>query len=257
MSGVDFSRNAAVYDDRHGASIDDALAGRLIDEAALARGSIVLDVGAGTGRVAIPLAAHGCRVVAMDCSAAMLERLREKSDPLRAVVAVAQALPTNAAAFDAVVIARLLYLLEDWPQALDEAARVLRRGGRLLHEWGNGEAGEPWVAIRDKARELFEAAGVSKPFHPGARTEEEIDRHLRARGFAPSGSVSIPSGTSSTVGRFLDRIEAAECSYTWRVPDEVQRAGLPQLRAWAEARFGRDFAFPAPREIRWTIYTSR
>ena len=85
MSRVDFSRNAAVYDDRHGSSIDDALAGRLVAEAALANGSLVLDVGAGTGRVALPLAAHGCRVVALDVSAAMLHQLREKSASLRSL----------------------------------------------------------------------------------------------------------------------------------------------------------------------------
>ena len=262
MSGVDFTRNAAVYDDRHGAAIDAALAARLVDEAGLARGSTVLDVGAGTGRVAIPLAAHGCRVVAIDVSAAMLEQLRLKSaslrsvPPLRPLRGVATALPFGAATFDAVVVARVLYLVEEWRSALDEAARVLRRGGALLHEWGNGDADEPWVEVREKARELFERAGVAAPFHPGARSEADVDRHLRARGFVRGTTVSSPSGATTTIGRFLDRIESGECSYTWSVPDAAQRACLPALRAWAEARFGRDFAFAAPRAISWTFHAT-
>src|SRR5260221_7662585 len=262
MGGVDFSRNAAVYDDRHGASIDDAVAERLIDDGALGRGSKVLGVGAGTGRVAIPLAARGCRVVAMDPSAAMLERLREKIlssvrplPSLRPLRGAAQAPPFRGASFDAVVVARLLYLVERWRDALDEAARVLRPGGRLLHEWGNGETDEPWVAIREKARELFEAAGVGRPFHPGARSEADVDRHLAALGFVACGGAAAPSGAETTIGGFLDRIESGECSYTWSVPDAVRETCLPALRAWAEARFGRDLAFPAPREIRWTIFT--
>jgi len=265
LSRVDFSRNAAVYDDRHGTAIDAALAERLIGEAALARGSIVLDVGAGTGRVAIPLAAHGCRVVAIDVSEAMLGRLLEKRDalrslplrslpPLRALRGAAAALPFGAATFDAVVVARLLYLVDEWRGAVDEAARVLRPGGRLLHEWGNGEAGEPWVAIREQARALFEAAGVNTPFHPGARSEADVDRHLASRGFTRCGVVSVPSGAETTIGRFLDRIDSGECSYTWSVPDAVQRACLPALREWAEARFGRDLVFPAPRAITWAVY---
>jgi SAM-dependent methyltransferase len=266
MSGVDFTRNAAVYDDRHGAAIDAALAARLIDEAGLARGSTALDVGAGTGRVAVPLAAHGCRVVAVDLAAAMLERLRAKADTaggqpdarrrVLAAVASAGALPFRAEVFDAVIVARVLYLVEEWRGALDEAARVLRRGGVLLHEWGNGDADEPWVEVREKARELFERAGVAAPFHPGARSEADVDRHLSARGFVRGSTLSWPSGAATTIGRFLDRIESGECSYTWSVPDAAQRACLPALRAWAEARFGRDFAFAAPRAISWTIHAA-
>lgn len=256
MSRVDFSRNAAVYDDRHGSSIDDALAGRLVDEAALANGSLVLDVGAGTGRVAIPLAAHGCRVVAIDVSAAMLDRLREKSKALalHAVVGEAHALPFGADVVDAIILARLLYLVEEWRDALDEAVRVLRPGGVLLHEWGNGDADEPWVEIREHARQLFESAGVAAPFHPGARAEADVDAHLIARGCVRRRMVSEASGATTTIGGFLDRIESGECSYTWSVPEAVKQTCLPALRAWAETRFGRDLAFPAPRAISWAVY---
>src|SRR5438128_8745181 len=84
------------------------------------------------------------------------------------------ALPCRPASFDAVVVARLLYLLADWRQVIDELARVLRPNGRLLHEWGNGEPDEEWVQIRERARDLFEEAGVRNPFHPCARHERAI-----------------------------------------------------------------------------------
>jgi SAM-dependent methyltransferase len=45
---------------------------------ALAEGGRVLELGAGTGRLAIPLAARGLEVHALDASARMLERLRAK-----------------------------------------------------------------------------------------------------------------------------------------------------------------------------------
>ena len=44
---------------------------------ALARGR-VLEYGAGTGRITLPMAAAGCEVTAVDASPAMLERLRER-----------------------------------------------------------------------------------------------------------------------------------------------------------------------------------
>ena len=80
----------------------------------------------------------------------------------------AAALPFAPASFDAVVIARLLYFVTDWREALEDAARALKRGGFLLHEWGNGKEDELWVQIREKARSLFIEAGIASPFQPGA-----------------------------------------------------------------------------------------
>jgi SAM-dependent methyltransferase len=55
------------------------------DLAALAHGGRVLELGVGTGRLAIPLAATGLEVVGVDASEAMLARLREK-DPTGSVI---------------------------------------------------------------------------------------------------------------------------------------------------------------------------
>src|SRR4029077_9996693 len=76
---VDFSRNARVYDDRHSALLDGALAGQLIAAARIGAGARCLDVGAGTGRVSVPFAALGHRMVAIDRSAAMLARTRDET----------------------------------------------------------------------------------------------------------------------------------------------------------------------------------
>ena len=294
MSRVDFSANARAYDDRHGALLDNDLARRLIDAAPLPARARVLDIGAGTGRVAIPLAARGCRIVALDPSASMLQQLREKGrsakqdppytasekggsakhdppctafvgrvlldpaplDPahLSPAIGVGSALPFFDRTFDGVVIARLLYLLSDWRETLDEAVRVLHAGGCLLHEWGNGDADEEWVQIREKARALFEQAGLANPFHPGARDESLIDGRLRDRGITRAAEVRGPSITRTTMSKFLERVETGECTYTWSVPEEVQRACLPALRAWAAERFDLDREVPAPGEVKWTIY---
>lgn len=58
----------------------------------LARGGAVLEVAAGTGRVAVPLAAAGVDVTATDASEKMLVRLREK-DPARRVRCRVEVLP--------------------------------------------------------------------------------------------------------------------------------------------------------------------
>jgi SAM-dependent methyltransferase len=66
---------------------DLALWQKLADE----RGGPVLDVGAGTGRVALALAARGLAVVALDVEAALLEALEQRASGLSVETVVADA----------------------------------------------------------------------------------------------------------------------------------------------------------------------
>ena len=74
----------------------------------------------------------------------MLDELAKKSPSLSIprVIAEGARLPFTSASFDAVVIARLLYLVPEWKTLLAETSRVLAPGGRLLPEWSNGDADE-------------------------------------------------------------------------------------------------------------------
>jgi SAM-dependent methyltransferase len=67
---------AALYDDDFAPSPQAGVVEFLVG---LAGGGSVLDVGAGTGRVAIPLARAGCQVTAVDVSERMCAVLRSKS----------------------------------------------------------------------------------------------------------------------------------------------------------------------------------
>jgi SAM-dependent methyltransferase len=253
---VDFSHNASTYDRRHGAVIGDDAARRLVRAASLRPGSRVLDVAAGTGRVAIPLTALGCRVVALDPARPMLDELAKKSPSLSIprVVADGARLPFTSGQFDAVVIARLLYLVPEWKRLLEETRRVLVAGGRLLHEWSNGDADEEWVQIREKIRAMFEHEGVRDPFHPGVRTEDEVEAFLAALGMTRIATERLGGGHRMTVADFLKRLVDGECSYTWAVPKEVAARCLPDLQTWAAARFDLDREVPMPREIVWRVY---
>ncbi|HEX6938527.1 MAG TPA: methyltransferase domain-containing protein [Longimicrobiales bacterium] len=90
----------------------------------------VLDAGAGTGKLTIPLACAGWRVVAADFSLPMLaiaqEKARRAALPGAFVVADAHALGFRDRAFACTVASRLLMHLPDWRAALGELCRVTR-----------------------------------------------------------------------------------------------------------------------------------
>jgi SAM-dependent methyltransferase len=253
---VDFSNAASTYDGRHGAFIPSEAAQALARHALLRPGSRVLDVAAGTGRVAIPLTLLGCRVIAIDIARPMLDEIPKKAPSLAIprVVAEGARLPCAPASVDAVVIARLLYLVPEWHQLLREVRRVLAPGGRVLHEWSNGDADEEWVQIREKIRAMFQHEGVANPFHPGVRTEDEVEAFLAGLGMAWIATERLGGGHMMTVADFLKRLVDGECSYTWAVPKDVAARCLPDLELWAAARFDLTREVAMPREIVWRVY---
>lgn len=124
-----FNRMADVYDARppYPAALLDALV-------ALAPGPRVLDLGAGTGNLALPLAARGLQVVAVEPAQAMLDVLRRSAQQqgisLETLHGMAEALPFAAARFDLVLIADALHFIEH-ERAATELRRVLAPRGAL------------------------------------------------------------------------------------------------------------------------------
>ncbi len=108
--------------------------GRLLPLLGNISGQHILDVGAGTGRVTLPLTQKGAIVTALDVSEGMLERLRIKAKrlPITTVQGDAETLPFSDETFDMVVAAFLIVHLKDPRRFFDEAYRVLKDGGKLV-----------------------------------------------------------------------------------------------------------------------------
>ena len=117
----------------------------LVTGLAASEGERILDLGCGTGTLAIAIAnaAPGAAVVGIDADDSMLVRARAKQ--ARSGTAIqwhrgfAQNLPFGDAVFDAVVSSLFFHhlLRPDKRTALAEIARVIRPGGRLLiADWG-------------------------------------------------------------------------------------------------------------------------
>jgi 2-polyprenyl-3-methyl-5-hydroxy-6-metoxy-1,4-benzoquinol methylase len=88
----------------------------------------VIDVGAGTGKISIPLAIQSRHVVAVDSSEEMIKILSMKAKKrdvqLETIICDAHRLCFNDKAFDCAVSSRLLMHLDDWREAISELCRI-------------------------------------------------------------------------------------------------------------------------------------
>jgi demethylmenaquinone methyltransferase / 2-methoxy-6-polyprenyl-1,4-benzoquinol methylase len=108
---------------------------RLAGMAAMAPGSRALDLATGTGDIAYLLHGAGARVIALDVTHRMIQlAIAKRPSGARPSFLVADmaALPFPRASFDVVTTGYGLRNVPDLPLAIEEIARVLRPGGRLL-----------------------------------------------------------------------------------------------------------------------------
>jgi ubiquinone/menaquinone biosynthesis C-methylase UbiE len=126
-----FNRMASEYDARPAYPCE--LIDRLVEMAG-ARGQRVLDLGAGIGHIALPLAERGLEVVAVEPARAMLDVLEQQAQDralaLRTEHAAAESLAFEASSFDLVVIADAIHFM-DVERVSTQLRRVLAPRGVL------------------------------------------------------------------------------------------------------------------------------
>ncbi len=109
----------------------------LVAAAALTGTERVLDVATGGGHAAFALAPQASEVVALDLTRPMLEVAQKEAEArnlynIRFLQGDAQALPCEDSSFDVVVCRQAAHHFPNVRQSVDEWARVLKPGGKLL-----------------------------------------------------------------------------------------------------------------------------
>ena len=102
------------------------------------KNDIVLDLGCGTGRLAIPIAELSRKVIGIDSSEEMLEVARCKSKQLKNVeykrAEILRRLPFDDASFDKVVAVLVVNHVNDLGKFFMEVHRVLKSGGAFVFD---------------------------------------------------------------------------------------------------------------------------
>lgn len=121
----------------------------IADRLELTADAEVVDLGAGTGKVARATAKRGWRTTAVDPGERMLDVLRrhaaEEGTVIEVVPARAEETGLPSAAFDA-ALAGEAYHWFDAPSALGEMARIVRPGGGIAFFWNVDDERAPLVA---------------------------------------------------------------------------------------------------------------
>jgi SAM-dependent methyltransferase len=189
-----WQRVVAAYRDAWGDLTSQAIE-PLLDAVLAGPGVRVLDVATGPGYVAGAAARRNAEVVGIDFSAPMLAEARRREPTVDFREGDAEALPFPDASFDAVVMSFGLLHLARPDEALAEAYRVLRPGGRLgFTVWAKPEEA---VAFGIVLRAIQRHGRLDVPLPPGPpffrfSDPDECRRVLTGLGFRAPEVVLVP-----------------------------------------------------------------
>jgi ubiquinone/menaquinone biosynthesis C-methylase UbiE len=198
--------------------------------------------GVGTGRVAIPLAEKGYRIMGVDISAEMLLLLERKlghsRQPLNISLQQADAteLPFRTATFDMAVAVHLFYFISRWQKAVREMLRVLKNDGPLVLMHTGSGAEIPFLNVR--YRELCTEQGYSIHNISVASNRKVVD-YLGGLGYRAEWTRDRWRWSSYIrLDKALDYIKSRAYSFTISVPDEVHSEALNRLESEVRQQFG-------------------
>jgi ubiquinone/menaquinone biosynthesis C-methylase UbiE len=251
VGSIVFDRAAEYYDRTRGYpdGVGERVADLLCRAGGLGPETTLLEVGVGTGRIALPLAQRVRQVVGVDLSRPMLARLAAKggSDRVRCILADATALPFPDAGFDAVIGVHVFHLLPAWQRAMAEVRRVLAPHGcfldaadeRLLPElWEEAYAGTV-------TRKLVGVAHGTPDF--------PLPFGFRANGEPLALRYPVRVG----LDQFLADVEARVWSITWDMDDDEHARLVRNMRAAIIRRYGSlATVLTLEREVSVRVFTS-
>jgi ubiquinone/menaquinone biosynthesis C-methylase UbiE len=212
----------------------------------LTQGSLVVDLGCGTGRFTEPLADHfGVRVVGIDPSHKMLDVARRKlrSERVYFEQASARSLPFATGSVDMVFMSMVFHHFPNATAVAIECRRVLRVGGRVCVRNTTRECDFPH-------RHFFPA--ILPLIESELPTRNQVRCVFASTGFTLVKHEIIKQRVAHDWPSFAHKSSLRADSFLARVPDTDFEAGMAALRAHAADAAANE---AVAEDLDWYVFT--
>ena len=244
-----FGEVAELYD-RHRPAYPNALVDDLVAMARLREGSVVLEVGAGTGKATAMFAARKIRVVAIEPSAemaAVARRLYTAEGNVRIEQSDFEQWDAAGREFPLVFAAQAWHWVEP-AIGFAKAARVLRPGGVLAAFWNR----PVWAraALREAVLDAYQRAAPElldekDPIHPASPLPTDVEEWRRGVGASDGlGAAEVRDYEWGQTYSARDYAALLATHSTVRVLDPRRRAALVEAVAGAIESHGDSLTLP-------------
>ncbi len=218
-----FDRVADVYDATRSAppdvasAVTDALVALLRE---VAPSPHLLEVGIGTGRIAVPLAGAGVRVTGIDISSKMLEVLRSKRRDISVLFAEAAHHPFRDGAFDAAIFVHILHLVPDIEGTIRESMRAVRPGGVLVRVSDDHDEGGYHLESANIMWDVVEEmTGVTRPPDQHVEAGATFERMMRERGASYEERIVTKYDFPYNARVAMGHLRRRDFSSSWVIPE--------------------------------------
>lgn len=236
---VNFDRAADYYDQTRGfpEGIAPQIGAFIAEAVGFTSQSQLLEVGVGTGRIALPLAPHVGSITGFDISWQMMSKLRAKQngEPIRLSAADARFMPFADHQFDAAYLTHVLHLVADPVRVAQEIMRVVKQEGVFVHMRNRYNNTSQFQQVVD-AWDSVARADTSK----GPNRWNRINGAISEAGWKLEREEVFTFTYTSRLSDFLERLEKRQWSSTWLMDDDSWRRGLDAVYAAIDEHYGGD-----------------
>ena len=223
-SSKEFQKIASDYDKGRSSESVEYWAEEVRRLSGLDEGSLVLDLGCGTGIYTLGIGAEtGATMCGLDPVPGMLAQAKVKAKELILFNAIGEWLPLRPEVFDCIFSSQVWHHIEDKQGTADECARVLRPGGSIVVRTISHEQ------LREKVVFKFfpEIMANQLKVYP---SNEDFTRYFTNAGFSSTKHHAYSMERYQTVAEFIETAEKKLWSMFRPITQEGLEKGVADLR---------------------------
>jgi ubiquinone/menaquinone biosynthesis C-methylase UbiE len=231
-SSKEFARISNIYDRGRSAENVEFWAEEAERLVGLHEGSLVMDLGCGTGIYGLGIMERSSSVVfGFDPVPDMLGKARDKAPGFPVLRAVAEKIPARSGVLDLIYASQVWHHIAGRQEAADECARVLRRGGCMI--------------VRTISHDQLKGKTVFKYFPEilpnqlrAYPSDDEFRAYFRKAGFSSTEILPYNMERFQTAGELIEVAEKRLWSMFRPITRQGLAKGVAELRRWDEEHGG-------------------